>query len=151
MGSRTREIDRRPAQRAVAASRVGPRRERETIAPAIWLEWFDAYRGGLGRVAGRAASRRSTVVGFWGTGAADARCSSADARTSRSAWFGDKSTPEREGRDEIAVRSFAKAVARSRNWRGRGALGGTASAYFESRRSPARKRRAPASRYRASF
>ncbi len=87
----------------------------ETIAPTVWMEWFSQYREAVwdDEWQSRGIEKEHGSWGFTGDNHREPMLEVLEYMTRehpRSAWFDDKSTPERETRDEIVVRSFAKAV-----------------------------------------
>ncbi len=90
--------------------------DREAIGPAIWLRWFDHYRGAVwnDEWTSRGIEQPGGSWGFTGDNRREPMLEVLEYMTREhpnSIWFDDRSTPERETRDEIMRSTFATAVA----------------------------------------
>jgi penicillin amidase len=85
------------------------------IGPLIWLRWFEKYRAAVwnDEWTSRGISQPAGSWGFSGTNRREPMLEVLEYMTREhphARWFDDRSTPERESRDEIARRSFAAAI-----------------------------------------
>lgn len=88
----------------------------QSLAPAIWLRWFDHYRTAIwnDEWTSRGIKQPSGSWGFSGTNRREPMLEVLEYMTRempQSVWFDDRSTPERESRDDMARRSFRGAIA----------------------------------------
>lgn len=88
----------------------------DAIGPAIWMRWFDQYRGAVwnDEWISRGIKQPGGSWGYSGDNRREPMLEVLEYLTREypgSIWFDDRSTPEREGRDEIIRRTFATAVA----------------------------------------
>ncbi|MBX3413995.1 MAG: penicillin acylase family protein [Pirellulales bacterium] len=89
--------------------------DRESLAPAIWLRWFDHYRSAVwnDEWESRGIVQPGGSWGFTGDNRREPVLEVLEKLTREepdSIWFDDRRTPEREGRDEIAKASFRTAI-----------------------------------------
>lgn len=87
----------------------------ESIAPLVWLRWFEKYRDAVWQDewSSRGITQPGGSWGFSGTNRREPVIEVLEYMTlefPQSIWFDDRTTPERETRDEIMRRSFAVAV-----------------------------------------
>ncbi|MBI4603862.1 MAG: penicillin acylase family protein, partial [Planctomycetes bacterium] len=111
-----RSLEDDAARRATAALRDWDYAARgDSPAPALWLEWLRRYRDLVWGDEWRARGIE-TEPGSWGYTSDNRREPVLEVleymtrEHPRSAWFDDRATPAREGRDEIAARAFIAAV-----------------------------------------
>jgi penicillin amidase len=89
--------------------------EPEAVGPVIWLRWFETYRDAVWQ--NKWSTSGLAKRGSWGFCGANRREPVVEVleyltrEQPSSSWFDDRSTPEREDRDAILVRSFIHAVA----------------------------------------
>jgi penicillin amidase len=89
--------------------------DREALAPAIWLRWFDHYRAAVwvDEWETRGIQQPGGSWGFSGDNRREPVLEVLEKITRDepdSVWFDDRRTPEREGRDQIAQASFRSAL-----------------------------------------
>ncbi len=88
----------------------------DAIGPAIWLRWFETYRNQVwnDEWTSRGIQQPSGSWGFSGTNRREPMLEVLEFLTRedpQSIWFDDRTTPQRESRDDIIRTSFAAAVA----------------------------------------
>ena len=88
----------------------------DAVQPVIWLRWLDHYRKAVWDDEWKACGleKRSGSWGFTGINGADPEMEVLEYMTREhpdSVWFDNKTTPERERRDDILVQSFLSAAA----------------------------------------
>jgi penicillin amidase len=88
----------------------------DAIGPVIWLRWLQHYRAAVwdDEWEPRGIKKRGGSWGFTGNNRREPMLEVLEYITREhpnSIWFDDRRTPERESRDEIALRSFHTAVA----------------------------------------
>jgi penicillin G amidase len=88
----------------------------DAIGPAIWLRWFDRYRKAVwnDEWTSRGIQQPGGSWGFCGDNRREPMLEVLEYLTRefpRSIWFDDRTTPQRETRDDIMRNSFASAVA----------------------------------------
>jgi penicillin amidase len=89
----------------------------EALGPMIWLRWFEAYRDAVwkNKWPARGIEEKGGSWGFNSTNRREPIIEVLEYLTRQqpgSPWFDDPTTPIREDRDALAVRSFASAVER---------------------------------------
>ncbi len=85
------------------------------IGPVIWLRWFEKYRDAVwnDEWTSRGINQPGGSWGFAGTNRREPMLEVLEFMTREhphAVWFDDRSTPERESRDDILRRSFAAAI-----------------------------------------
>jgi len=88
----------------------------DSLAPAIWLRWFDLYRGRVwdDEWKSRGIEQPAGSWGFSGSNHREPEIEVLEYLTREfpsSIWFNDCNTPERETRTDISRRSFEMAIA----------------------------------------
>ena len=88
----------------------------DAIGPAIWLRWLDHYRSAVwnDEWTGRGIEQPGGSWGYSGDNRREPMLEVLEYLTREypsSVWFDDRTTPERETRDDIVRRTFATAVA----------------------------------------
>lgn len=88
----------------------------EATGPLLWLRWFLAYRDAVWQdeFASRKVPPKGGSWGFTGTNRREPEIEVLEFLTHEkpdSIWFDDRTTPQRETRDEILIRSFDAAIA----------------------------------------
>lgn len=105
------------SRRALAAAREWDFvADRDSVAPAIWLRWFQHYRDGVWQDewTSRGIEQPGGSWGFTGDNRREPMLEVLEFMTREhpdSIWFDDRTTPQRETRDDIAARAFKSAIA----------------------------------------